>query len=105
VERVYLVWWALLIVIGIAGVWRLIYVLAKDRAINIKIILLIASLLLVAGAAFVCPAMLTFDYDGVSCTQNQFVISWLMHTAALSTLVISFRSGSSKRARRYLDSR
>jgi len=105
VERVYLVWWALLLGIGIAGAGRLVFVVMKDRAINAKVILLVISLLLVASAAMVCPAMLTWDYDGISCTQNPFVISWLLHTAALATLVISFRSGSSKRARRYLDSR
>jgi len=105
VERVYLIWWALLLGIGISGIGRLIFVYATDKTISTRVILLILTLLLVTGAALVCPAMLTWEYDGVSCTPNQFVISWLLHTAALSTLIISFRSNSSKRARRYLDSR
>ncbi|GBE30374.1 MAG TPA: hypothetical protein ENH10_02315 [Bacteroidetes bacterium] len=103
--RIYFLWWALLVGIGITSVGRLAFSIAKGRVVSAGNVLLIMSLLLVAGAGYMCPAMLTFDYDGISCSQNQLVISWLLHTAALSTLVISFRSGSSKRARRYLDSR
>lgn len=103
-EKIYLFWWALVVGLGLAGLLRASFEVAKQRTVTKKVISSLVVVVLVVAAMFACPSMVTLDYNGITCSESRYGVSWMLLTAAASTLVLSFRSGSSKRARRYLSS-
>jgi glucan phosphoethanolaminetransferase (alkaline phosphatase superfamily) len=103
--RIYLLWWAFLLGVGLTGILVIWKDAFKRKTMTKRIAIAMISLLLVGAAVLACPAMLFLEYDGITSTQTSFVISWLLHMAAAATLVSAFKSSGSKRAKRYLDSR
>ncbi len=100
--RIYLLWWALLIGSGLTGLLLAVFDLKGNGRLTQKGLASLTSVLLAAAALWACPAMALFEYDGMSCSESRYGLSWMLLAAAASTLVLAFRAKRAKRAQEYL---